>query len=325
MDVSVILCTWNNCRRLTITLGALRRCIIPANLNWELVLVNNSCTDETPSVAREFARHLPLLYVEEPRQGLSRARNTGTAAASGRLIVFTDDDVRPCPEWLVTYWDAYQERPVGFYFGGPITCEYETRPEDEVLRVAARSVTGVDWGSEAKVLPRTEPFLGANWACPADALRSAGGFDDRLGLDGSLGRRRVGEEFDLLDRLRGLGMAAWYLPRARVVHFVPKEKCGIEHVGAGAEAHGRYSLHASAALPFQDRLNLRPRPDGRDRMLAGVPWRVYLHLVALGFRWCLARVGGRKAYEEYALIRFCIGAMREYRHLDRCGTPRGDQ
>jgi glucosyl-dolichyl phosphate glucuronosyltransferase len=142
VDVSVVLCTWNNCGPLAVTLDALCRCIIPANLKWELVLVNNNRTDETQRVAHAFAEKLPLRYVDEPRQGLSRAKNAGLKAASGRLVVFTDDDVRFCPEWLVTYWSAFQERPFGLYFGGPIACEYEdTRLDGELLRVAPLSVT----------------------------------------------------------------------------------------------------------------------------------------------------------------------------------------
>ena len=163
MDLSVVLCTWNNCGRLAITLDAICRCVIPANLKWEIVLVNNNCTDETQRVAHAFAPKLPLRYVEEPRQGLSRAKNAGLKTASGQLIVFTDDDVKPHPEWLVTYWEAYQARPSGCYFGGPITCEYEDRrPDSELLRVASLPVAGVDWGPEARLLGEDQHFLGAN-------------------------------------------------------------------------------------------------------------------------------------------------------------------
>lgn len=317
MDVSVILCTWNNCRRLAITLDAIGRCVIPADLRWELVLVNNNCTDQTQRVAREFAAHLPLVYVEEPRQGLSRARNTGLQAASGRLIVFTDDDVRHQPEWLVAYSEAYRERPVGFYFGGSIACEHEDeRPNDELLRVASAPVTGVDWGPEESALPQDQHFFGANWACPADALKRAGGFDVRLGLDASLGRRRVGEEWDLMDRLGGLGLTAWYLPRAGVVHFVPKWKSGMEYLGGNAEAHGAYAVQAAinTVPPYlRHRRNLRRWSEKRDRAMLGIPWRFYLETAFLGLHWCLARLRRRGGYGEYLAMRYCIGVIRGYR------------
>src|SRR5215472_15324200 len=70
MDVSVILCTWNNSKRLDITLNALRGCHMPRDVRWELVLTDNGSTDDTSTVARRFAGLLPLVYVEEPRPGL---------------------------------------------------------------------------------------------------------------------------------------------------------------------------------------------------------------------------------------------------------------
>ena len=110
MHVSVVVATWNNCHQLAVGLEALSRCVVPSHLGWEVVLVNNNCTDETEKVARGFRDKLRLVYVEEPRQGLSRAKNAGIGASSGRLLVFADD-MRPCPEWIETYWVAYEGKP----------------------------------------------------------------------------------------------------------------------------------------------------------------------------------------------------------------------
>jgi glycosyltransferase involved in cell wall biosynthesis len=47
MDISIVIPTWNNCRRLAQTLSALCGCDVPPALEWELVVVNNQCTDDT--------------------------------------------------------------------------------------------------------------------------------------------------------------------------------------------------------------------------------------------------------------------------------------
>ena len=65
--ISVIMATWNNARRLRITLEALNRCAAPEGLRWELVLVANNCTDDTAPVAHSFHDRLPFVYLEEPR------------------------------------------------------------------------------------------------------------------------------------------------------------------------------------------------------------------------------------------------------------------
>jgi GT2 family glycosyltransferase len=115
MDVSVIICTWNNCERLAITLDVISHCIVPSDPTWELVFVNNNSVDETKNITTDYSSKLPLVYTEEPQQGLSRARNRGIKVATGNLIVFTDDDTKPCPEWIEVYWNAYMDKPSGFF------------------------------------------------------------------------------------------------------------------------------------------------------------------------------------------------------------------
>jgi len=328
VNLSLIIPTWNNSERLVRTLRALQNCTGPPNARWELILVDNNCTDETRRVAERMSALLPLVYVLEPRQGLSRARNAGLAAASGELIAFLDDDMKACSEWLATYWGAYREKPTGFYFGGPIIPEYESdMPGSELTRIAAfGSLVGLDFGSEERALSWPEA-LQSNWACPADPLRAVGGFDVRLGLDGSLKRQRVGEEFDIMNRLNEAGLQPWYLPGARVRHFVPAKKCAYRHVAARAEAHGEYSVVAIAdpdpsryryVRPFlKNGRSLKSWCGGPGITLAGVPWRVLVRAVALWSRMHVATVGGRTGYEERLSFRFCVGLMRGCRQLRR--------
>ena len=154
MDISVILCTHNSDNRLRTTLESFCQLNRPEGVEWELVAVDNNSTDRTEKVIRTFEGRLPIDYVYEPEQGKSRALNTGVDVAQGELIVFTDDDVKPTPDWLGAYWEAYQKRPEGYYFGGPIDCEYEgDSPDDDLLQAAPPSVSGMDYGSE----PHEEP------------------------------------------------------------------------------------------------------------------------------------------------------------------------
>jgi glycosyltransferase involved in cell wall biosynthesis len=316
MDLSIVLCTWNNCRRLAVTLEALSRCTVPPLLEWELVLVENNCNDATPRVASGFAERLPLRRVGEPRQGLSHARNTGMQAARGALIVFADDDITPCPGWIGAYWSAYQERPTGYYFGGPLTCEYESAPPEPALfALAGMPVTGLDWGPTARLLEPHELFLGANWACPAEALCAVGSFDPRLGLDASLGKRRLGEEWDLMKRLRSRGVLPWYLPTAAIAHFVPAHKSRLEYTASNWEGSGVYSASRSVTVtPFLHRQpHLRAYCEDRPPRLRGVPWRAYAGAGSFLLRWLLARMAGKNGYRDYASWRFCRGAIAGFR------------
>src|SRR5262249_58166780 len=55
---------------------------------WELIVCDNNSTDRTAEVARNAG----AVVVFEPVNQISRARNTGAAAATGDWLVFVDAD-----------------------------------------------------------------------------------------------------------------------------------------------------------------------------------------------------------------------------------------
>lgn len=320
MDISVVLCTWNNARRLALTLEALARCTIPPGLRWELLLINSGATVDTDMAAQQAPRALPLVYRSADRTGLSHAKNIGVSAARGSLVIFMDDDITPSPEWISAYWDSWRTRGAGHYFGGPIESEYEERhPEGAVLRVAGHSITGVDWGAAPRPLGEHERFYPANWACPRAALGEVGGFDVELGLDASLGRRRVGETFDVMDRLTSVGMIPWYVPEARVRHFVPAFKTTRRFLGENAEAIGVYSARAARPHRFVlRRPRLRALCERHGVTVGGVPWPFYFGTALVGLRCMVSRHGNdASAHEVYLWWRFCLGRLRGLRQLRR--------
>jgi glycosyltransferase involved in cell wall biosynthesis len=238
MNVSVVLSTWNNADRLGITLEAMTRLEDP-RCPWEVVVVNNNCTDHTDDVADRFVEELPLVYVHEPKPGLSNGRNAGIEASRGEWLVFTDDDVKPSPAWLSAYLDAFDEYGPQAIYGGPVVSEFEgPRPPEPLLRRAPCSVSGFDLGLQRR--PVDQGFLAANWACTRQAMDSAGGFDPDLGLrqDGAV---VTGEENDVMNRLRRDGLQAIYVPDASLLHFVPDGKCTLAHVASRTRAYGRFA------------------------------------------------------------------------------------
>ena len=68
----------------------------------EVVVVDNASTDATPAVLEDLVRrgNGDLRVVQEPRLGLSLARNLGLAEARGEVVAYLDDDAIPRPGWL---------------------------------------------------------------------------------------------------------------------------------------------------------------------------------------------------------------------------------
>ncbi len=310
VDISVVVCTWNNCERLRSTLEAFAKCPATDGFTWELLVVANNCSDRTAEVADGFARQLPLIYVEEPIQGLSHARNRGLATARGELIVFADDDIEPCADWLALYWAAYREnRPGAHLFGGPIVSKYEgDPPPPEMASHAPASVVGYDLDQPRGATQ--EYFLSANWACPAEALRQVGGFDTRLGISGDAAVTISGEETDLQRRLRDTGLTPFYIPDACVRHWVPREKCALAHIAGRSEGNGYYRGYLRATAPaswFRSRIETPVRLLGK-MALAGIS---YLGSVLMR--------GDRVT--RYLRWRTAVGLFRGYRAALR-RTPR---
>jgi len=73
----------------------------------EIIVVDNSCTDRTADVARQFGANV----IREDRLGLSIARNTGIRSANCDWIGFLDADDWWAPDKLERQWRAIQEFP----------------------------------------------------------------------------------------------------------------------------------------------------------------------------------------------------------------------
>ncbi len=296
MDLSVVLCTYNNSGRLEVTLQSFCRLSLPESIEWELVVVNNNSTDNTDKIVKQFDDRLPLKYEYEPRQGKSRALNKGISIARGDLIIFTDDDVELSSEWLIAYWQVHNEKPADYYFGGPIKSKYQgEQPSHELLRVAQPSVAGLNYGSIAKEVS-PPAFVGANWACRSEHLTQVGGFDEDLGL-GSAETLRVGEETDIMTRLAKNGITPYYIPKARVKHFVPTQKCTLDHV---AERHaalnsGSYSKGSEMPTTFM-----------------GLPLGLYKTTFIYCLRWVKNMIIGKRWRKDYIEYRKMKKLVSEY-------------
>jgi len=303
MDISIIICTWNNCKQLVKTLESLSQCTIDKALEWEIIVVNNNCSDDTDKILDEFIHKLPLVYIKEPMQGLSRARNAGVKVAKGKLIIFTDDDVYHNNMWIMTYWNAYIEKPNGFFFGGPIESKFESLDFDkELLQFSPASIKGLYWGEKARILSKDEYFIAANWGCPAEAFKITGAFDVDKGLDSSSVIIKVGEESDLMNRLISRGYQPWYLPKAKISHFVPKSKCNLKHIGNRWFAGG-----------YEETMHCSRNEDNIYNM--AVPRWMYRDLISIWSKWLFKKIVFNNAYREYLLYRRLQGMIQGYRDL----------
>lgn len=228
-SVSVILPTFRRPQFLRRCLRSLQNQTLSASA-YEILVVDNGSGDDTPLVVASLATkpmptpgQLPQVrYILEQNQGLSRAKNTGAAAARAPIVAYIDDDALACPHWLEHIVDAFENgSPRPHVVGGPAyPLLVGRRPAWFQDRYETAS-----WGEQSRLLGPGEYFYGLNVAFDRDLLLRAGGFDPGLGMKGTaLGFAEDAEVFDRLSAEAKGRLISVYLPQAYVLHLIPDER-----------------------------------------------------------------------------------------------------
>ncbi|MFN8643255.1 MAG: glycosyltransferase [Candidatus Binatia bacterium] len=197
--ISVVVCAYNAERTMADCMEGLQRLRYP---NHELIVVDDGSTDATAAIAR---RYPDVRLIQHENRGLSAARNTGIAAATGELVAFTDADCVVDPDWLTYLANSFTNPDVAAV-GGPNL----PPPEDE--RTAA-CVAAAPGGPTHVLLDdeTAEHIPGCNMAFRREALLRIDGFDPRF--------RAAGDDVDLCWRLQDAGLRIGFSPAALVWHY----------------------------------------------------------------------------------------------------------
>jgi glycosyltransferase involved in cell wall biosynthesis len=126
VQISVLVSTRNRANLLARLLNGLAGQIGPPS--FEVIVIDNGSRDDTGGVIERARKRLTLHCVREELPGKSRALNAAIKLARGELVVFTDDDVLPQPDWLARLHAAALRYPHLTIFGGRIDVNTEAVP-----------------------------------------------------------------------------------------------------------------------------------------------------------------------------------------------------
>lgn len=185
--MTVVVCTRDRPEVLRGCLAQLRELNHP---QLEILIVDNAPTDDAGRqvFTETIGEDARFRYVREPRPGLSCARNRGWQEARGRLIAYTDDDVRVDPDWARALAAGFRDDAVAAVTGlvgtasieGPAEQYFDARVSwGDSCRPAEHRIGGP---SDDGLFPYSPGIFGtgASFAVRADVLQELGGFDEAL-------------------------------------------------------------------------------------------------------------------------------------------------
>jgi GT2 family glycosyltransferase len=233
--------------------------------------------DHCPPLARRLRSAFPEVVVLEStgRPGLSGARNTGLARATGEVVAFLDDDATAARDWLERLAGGYGADDVAGVGGAVLPAWEAGRPRwfpAEFDWVVGCSYTGLPRGRAP-----VRNLIGANMSFRREVFELVGGFTEGLGR---LGTRPLGcEETELAIRIRQRrpGARLLYEPSAVVHHHVPRQRARWRYFGARCYAEGLSKAAVSRLVGAADGLAAE-----RDYVRRVLPRAVVAGLVPAG-------------------------------------------
>ena len=218
---------------------------------FEIIVIDNASTDETPHLIDEWRRKDPRFRsFREIRLGLSAAKNAGASLAAGRLLLFTDDDVIVAPNWIRAYVDLFAR--IGennTLVGGPVIPVLKNlRAWPDWFDEQALADVGLLDHQTERPLGKFEYVWGANMAIPACVFKKIGHWNEGLGRRGD--ERGTFEDTEYQDRLKAEGGTVWFCPPARLEHRIELDRIRPRNVMQTEFIRGRNQFCMEVLLAY---------------------------------------------------------------------------
>ena len=202
ISASIIIPTFNGASRIASCLVALSE--QTAGRNVEILVIDDGSTDSTKDAVGGYA-HIRL--ISQANAGPASARNRGAMEAKGEILLFTDDDCVPLPDWLDAMLAPFQDPEVvgakGIYrtLQKSLAARFVQLEYEDKYRLMNRLPT-IDFIDTYSAAFRRERFL------------EMGGYDTSFPV-------ACAEDVELSYRMSARGWKMKFVPGAVVYHTHP--------------------------------------------------------------------------------------------------------
>ncbi|MCU0444140.1 MAG: glycosyltransferase [Microscillaceae bacterium] len=206
--ISVIVPSYNGAKKLPNVLRALAQQTFS---DFETVVVLDGSTDSSEQILKENDFGLQnLRIITQANGGRAVARNRGAKEATGDLLVFFDDDMRPIPECVALHLGHHQNQPNTLLVGSAMEDQKVLKSDFQQFRAFLTHKWVKDLPQVTGLISPDRPFLmAANFSTPQSLFFQLAGFDPRL---------TDAEDFDLAVRATLKSISIYYNPAAMGWH-----------------------------------------------------------------------------------------------------------
>lgn len=233
-----------------------RRCVDtllaePPAISHEILVVDDASTDGTPRMLAGYGQAVRPVY-RDVNDGFAAACNDGAARASGRYLVFLNNDTRPTSGWLDALVRHAEAHPAAAVVGAKLLFPNDTVQHAGVTICQDLFPRHLYAGFPAAhpAVNRSRPLQAVAAACALvrrDPFEAARGFDTAF--------RNGFEDVDLCLRLRERGAEVRYCHESVLYH--------LESL-----SEGRFARDRENAKLYRKRWAHRLRPDDVEIYLA---------------------------------------------------------
>jgi len=163
----------------------------------EIIVVNNASTDRTREISLQYKG---ILVVDEPRKGLTRARQAGFLASCGELVANPDADTILPAGWLTTVLEEFERNPKLLALSGPYVY-YDLSLVQRILVKIFTFFSFVIHLINYYLLRMGAIIQGGNFVVRRSALEAIGGHNTSIEF--------YGEDTDIAKRIAVLGKVKW--------------------------------------------------------------------------------------------------------------------
>lgn len=233
--ITIIVCTYNGAVRLTSTLKHLAAQQVRADLEWELILVDNASTDNSAEIARRLwdqynlQQNNSFTIAHESRPGKIFAFQKGISMAKYEYFIICDDDNWLNNDYVQRTFDVLNSNPqIGALGGQAIAATsssalpewFEAIQEGYAVGPQARSTGDVTykgrlWG--AGLGSRTQLYLDVYSAFPS------------LLIDKGDQRILTAEDSEYCQRLVLKGYKLYYDAKLFLQHYIPEARLTLTY------------------------------------------------------------------------------------------------